>query len=90
MAIELVGRQEDLTPSEPSSAKPRRPCRVRARGQGGIGKSTIWLAGVEHARTRGWRVLASRPEAERGLAYVGLSDLFEDILDDALPALFGS
>jgi hypothetical protein len=35
-------------------------------GEAGIGKSTLWLAGVEHAHARGLRVLSSRPaEAER-------------------------
>ena len=57
-------------------------------GEAGIGKSTLWLAGLEHARTRGLRVLSSRPaEAERSLAHVGLGDLFADVLDDVLPAL---
>jgi hypothetical protein len=54
----------------------------------GIGKTTIWLAGVEAARERGLRVLVSRPaEAERELAHVVLGDLFEGVLDDVLPAL---
>ena len=36
----------------------------------------------------GLRVFASRPaEAERGLAHVGLGDLFEDVLADVLPSL---
>ena len=36
----------------------------------------------------GFRVLVSRPaEAERGLAYAGLGDLFEDVLEGVLPAL---
>ena len=57
-------------------------------GEAGIGKSTLWLAGVEHARAQGLRVLSSRPaEAERGLAHAGLGDLFEDVLDEVLPAL---
>ena len=43
-------------------------------GDAGIGKSTLWLAGVEHARARGLRVLSSRPaEAERALAHAGLA-----------------
>ena len=34
-------------------------------GEAGIGKSTLWLAGVEHAGAQGLRVLSSRPaEAE--------------------------
>jgi DNA-binding CsgD family transcriptional regulator len=57
-------------------------------GEAGIGKTTLWLAGLEHARALGLRVLVSRPaEAERSLAHVGLGDLFEGVLDDVLPAL---
>ena len=57
-------------------------------GQAGIGKSTVWTAGVEAARERGLRVLVARPaEAERGLAYAGLGDVFEDVLEDVLPLL---
>ena len=57
-------------------------------GQAGIGKSTIWLAGVEAARERGLRVLSSRPaEVELGVAYAGLGDLLEEALVDVLPEL---
>jgi DNA-binding CsgD family transcriptional regulator len=59
------------------------PAAFVLEGEPGIGKSTLWLAGVEHARSLGRRVLSARPaEAERGLAHLGLSDLFEDALDD--------
>ena len=34
-------------------------------GEAGIGKSTLWLAGVESARERGLRVLSSRPARGR-------------------------
>ena len=48
-------------------------------GEAGIGKSTLWLAGVEAARLRGFHVLSSRPaEVELGVAYAGLGDLLED------------
>jgi hypothetical protein len=57
-------------------------------GEAGIGKSTLWLAGVEAARERGLRVLSSRPpEAEQGLSDAGLGDLLEDVLEIVLPAL---
>jgi DNA-binding CsgD family transcriptional regulator len=57
-------------------------------GDPGIGKSTLWRAAVAAARERGLLVLSAQPsEAERELAYVGLGDLFEDALDDVLPAL---
>ena len=55
-------------------------------GEAGIGKSTLWLAGVEAARERGLRVLSSRPaEVELGVAHAGLGDLLEDALGDVLP-----
>src|SRR5262249_9185288 len=54
----------------------------------GIGKTTIWEAGVRSASARGLRVLAARPtEAETSLAYAGLTDLLADIDDDAFAAL---
>lgn len=57
-------------------------------GEAGIGKSTLWLAGVEAARERGFRVLSSRPaEVELEVAHAGLGDLLEDTLADVGPGL---
>jgi DNA-binding CsgD family transcriptional regulator len=57
-------------------------------GEAGIGKSTLWRAGVDAARARGMCVLLSQPaEVERGLAHAGLGDLFENALESVLPAL---
>ncbi len=57
-------------------------------GEAGIGKSTLWQAAVEEARARSARVLISQPaEAEHGLAFAGLGDLLEPVLDDALSDL---
>jgi DNA-binding CsgD family transcriptional regulator len=57
-------------------------------GEAGIGKSTLWLAGVEQARERGLSVLTSRPaEAEQGLAHAALGDLLERVADEVLPVL---
>src|SRR5580765_4471527 len=89
MAVEIVSREQELASlrdfigrTEPG------PAALVLEGGAGIGKSTLWLDGVEHASTLGFRVLASRPaEAERTLAHVGLGDLFEDVLDNVLPAL---
>lgn len=64
------------------------PTALVLEGEPGIGKSTAWLAGLEHARTLQVRILSSRPtEAEHGHAHLGLTDLLEDVLDDVLPAL---
>lgn len=87
--FEIVGREEELGSLYAFIGEAGgRLAALVFEGEAGIGKSTLWLAGLEHARTRGLRVLSSRPaEAERSLAHVGLGDLFEDVLDDVLPAL---
>jgi len=55
-------------------------------GSAGIGKTTIWLAGVEEATSRGYRVVQSRgAESEARLSYAALGDL----LGDAPDALYG-
>jgi DNA-binding CsgD family transcriptional regulator len=89
MPREIIGRDEELaslyafldTVGGGSSA-------LVLEGAAGIGKSTLWLAGVEGARERRLKVLASRPaEAERDLAHTCLGDLFENELERVLPAL---
>jgi DNA-binding CsgD family transcriptional regulator len=91
MALEVVGRDEELGSLQ--ALLDRRvavqgPIAIALEGEAGIGKSTLWRAAVEDARGRGMRVLSSRPaESERALAYTGLGDLFEGVLDEVLPAL---
>jgi AAA ATPase domain len=87
--FEIVGREDELGSLHAFIGEAGGPLAALVfEGEAGIGKSTLWLAGLEHARTRGLRVLSSRPaEAERSLAHVGLGDLFADVLDDVLPAL---
>src|SRR5215217_4800295 len=89
MVSEIVGRDEELALVQAfvGSAEDGTAALV-LEGEAGIGKSTLWLAGVEHARSSGLRILVSRPaEAERGLAHAGLGDLFDDVLDDVLAEL---
>jgi DNA-binding CsgD family transcriptional regulator len=84
MPVEIVGREGELRSLAGFlETVPDRPAALVLEGEAGIGKSTLWLAGVDAARERGFRVLASRPaEAERGLAFAGLGDLFEDVLEE--------
>ena len=57
-------------------------------GDAGIGKTSLWRAGVEEARVGLGRVLTCRGvEAEASLSYAGLSDLLGEVLDDAAPSL---
>jgi DNA-binding CsgD family transcriptional regulator len=87
--FEIVGREQELAFVTAFVDELREgPGVLTLEGDAGIGKSTLWLAGVEHARDQGGRVLVARPtEAEGSLAHAGLGDLFEDVLDAVLPAL---
>lgn len=86
---EIIGRDAELASLRAfiDEAKGGASALVLA-GEAGIGKSTLWDAGVGHARASGLTVLSSRSvEAESGLAHIGLGDLLEDVLDDVLPEL---
>jgi hypothetical protein len=62
------------------------PSALLLEGPAGIGKTTLWRAGVSFARARGHRVLSCRAaEAEARLSYAALGDLFDFELPD-LPA----
>ena len=89
MAIEIVGREEELSSLKAFVDHARQgPAMLVLEGEAGIGKSTLWEAGVEHARAQGLTVLSSRPaEAERALGHAGLVDLLERVVDDVRPAL---
>ena len=57
-------------------------------GEAGIGKTTVWLAGLDAAAARGYRILSCRPsEAETRFAFAGLADLLGAVTDDVLPEL---
>ena len=89
MAIEIVGREEELRSLQAFVDDARHgPATLVLEGEAGIGKSTLWEAGVAQARAQGLTVLSSRPaEAERALGHVGLVDLLEGVVDDVLSAL---
>jgi DNA-binding CsgD family transcriptional regulator len=89
MMLEIVGREEELASVRAFiDGAGKGPASLVLEGDPGIGKSTLWLAGVEYARERGLCVVCSRPaEAEHNLAHAGLDDLFADVLGDVLPDL---
>ncbi len=56
------------------------PAALVIEGEAGIGKTTLWLAAIEEARRRGYRILsAAVGQAESVLAYAAVADLFDDI-----------
>ncbi len=87
--FEIVGREEELAALNAFVGEVDGGLAALVlEGEAGIGKSTLWESGVQHARSQGARVISWRPtESERGLAYVGLGDLLEDVLNGVLSAL---
>jgi DNA-binding CsgD family transcriptional regulator len=64
------------------------PRSLLIEGEPGIGKTTLWAAGVETARHLDYRVLVARPaEIETQLSFAAVADLITPVVDEVLPAL---
>lgn len=76
-ARELVGREEELgTIVGLLDARERLSGTVVLTGEAGIGKTALWLAGIDAAAGRGYRILSARPsEAETRSSFMGLTDV---------------
>ncbi|MDT5011723.1 MAG: hypothetical protein QOH57_3340, partial [Mycobacterium sp.] len=62
------------------SSAAQSPSALVIEGEAGIGKTTLWLAVVEQARERGFRVLLAQPAAAEFVqAYASLGDLLSGI-----------
>jgi DNA-binding CsgD family transcriptional regulator len=87
--IEVVGRDEELAVvAEFLDASEPAPAALLIEGEAGIGKTTVWQAGVEEARDTGHRTLVARPaQAESDLSFAGLADLLADLVDELPSAL---
>ena len=85
----LVGREEELSAIVAFLDAPELLAGAAVLvGEPGIGKTTLWLAAVDAARARGYRVLSCRPSAaETESSFVSLADLLSDVADDVLPEL---
>jgi DNA-binding CsgD family transcriptional regulator len=85
----LVGREEELgTIVRLLDAPEQLPGAVVLPGEAGIGKTALWLAGLDAAAARGYRILSSRPsEAETRFSFAGLTDLLGNTAGDVLPKL---
>jgi hypothetical protein len=60
------------------------PSALLLDGEAGIGKTTLWLSGLQQARDRGFTVLSARAvDAESVLAYASLADLLTDMDQDS-------
>ena len=86
VAIATVSRSAEMQAVDALlTAAALRPSGLVMAGEPGIGKTTLWVAGVARARQRGFRVLSARADqAESVLAYATVADLVEDIGPEVL------
>jgi DNA-binding CsgD family transcriptional regulator len=85
----VIGRAAELSAIERFAAvSAGSPAVLVLEGEPGIGKTTLWEAGIDAGRTRGLRILATRASgAEAQLSHAGLTDLLEDVGEEAFAAL---
>jgi hypothetical protein len=81
LSVSVIGRPDEAQATvDLLDSASTEPTALVIEGEPGIGKTTLWLATVEQARERGYRVLAARPSAaESVLAYAGLADLLAGV-----------
>ena len=80
----VVGRKDELDAIDGflESIEGGRSPVMLLSGMAGIGKTTLWNAGVGSAKDRRYRVVTARPtEVETGLAFASLGDLLTPLLD---------
>jgi DNA-binding CsgD family transcriptional regulator len=88
-ARQIVSREEELGAIVRLLDAPELlPRAAVLRGEAGIGKTTVWLAGIHAAAARSYRILSARPsEAETQFSFAGLTDLLGGVAGDVLPEL---
>jgi DNA-binding CsgD family transcriptional regulator len=80
--VELVGRDTELESIEAWLGAANRQT-LLIEGEAGIGKTTLWRAGIELALRRGFRVLSSAPApSEAQLSFTALRDLLDGHYDE--------
>jgi AAA ATPase-like protein len=87
--VEVIGRHREKAEADRFlDLVTEGPAALVLEGEAGIGKTTVWRAALDAARSRGYRVLICRAsESEGALSFVGLGDLLEGAGDDVLELL---
>jgi DNA-binding CsgD family transcriptional regulator len=84
--VQLAGRRSEMAGVDRFLAiLPDGPAALALEGHPGIGKTTVWRAAVDAARSRSYRVLVCRAsESEGALSFLGLGDLLDSVSSEAL------
>ena len=88
-AAEIVGRDHELEVVEEILGRVRSGSPLLLLdGEAGIGKSTLWNAGIALARELELRTMVARPaEAEMQFGFAALADLFAEVPEEAFGRL---
>jgi DNA-binding CsgD family transcriptional regulator len=89
MSPGVVGRDAELASLRGFvSTVPEGAVALTLEGDAGVGKTTLWEAGLENAGAQGFRLLVARPaESETTLSFSGIGDLLDPVLEEALAPL---
>jgi DNA-binding CsgD family transcriptional regulator len=89
VATQVVGREvESRAVEEFLASVSAGPCALLVEGAAGIGKTTVWLAGLERAPQLGFRVLSTRSApAESVLAFSSLATLLDGVDESVIAEL---
>lgn len=87
--VEVAGRDRELaTVTAFLDGLASGPSGLLLEGEAGIGKTTVWDAGVAGAAARSYIIVQARPaESEATLSFAVLGDLMDGVLAQALPEL---
>jgi DNA-binding CsgD family transcriptional regulator len=87
--MSIVGRDAELASITAFTVGiPEGASALLLEGEAGMGKTTLWSAGIAEAEDRGGRVLRALPaESETALSFSGLGDLLDGSLDEAFGSL---
>jgi DNA-binding CsgD family transcriptional regulator len=86
----VVGRESELVRIRGFFDEEHAPLALWLEGAAGIGKTTLWRAGMELARERDFHVLACQPTAaETTFSFAALGDLLTNDFADLFPELPG-
>ena len=88
MGASLVGRERELALVTELVETSARPAALVLEGEPGIGKTSLWEAGLAIGADHGRRVLSARAsEAETGLPFGAIIDLLDGVTGEELASL---